>query len=290
MPIAYSCPHCGKQYSVAEQYAGQTGPCAACGQPITIPLATPAGGHAYAPQAAATGGSGCGIAAIVIGVIGALFVCGGILLALLLPAVQAAREAARRAQSTNNLRQINLALHNYHDTHGTLPPAVVTDADGKPLYSGRVLLLPFLEQQPLYSQFDLTQEWDSPRNMPVSQTMLPVFVDPSSPPQAPGKTDYLFVTGKGTVFEASKATKFEEITDGLSNTLVLVEVKDSGVQWAEPKDLNITQPMSLPPGNHPGGNSAAFADGSVRILSKNVSPTIIHSAATKAGGEGVMPP
>src|SRR5262245_40841618 len=136
MPISYSCPHCGKQFSVAEQFAGQTGPCAACGKPITIPAAI--GGYAYKPQAASGGGGGLAVIAIVLVVL--VVFCGGAGVALLLPAVQAAREAARRAQSSNNLKQIGLALHNYHSVHNTFPPAVVTDASGKPLYSGRVLL------------------------------------------------------------------------------------------------------------------------------------------------------
>ena len=170
MPIAYSCPHCGKQFSVAEQYAGQTGPCAACGKSITIPT-LPGGGYGYAPQNPAPG-SGAGVAAIIIAVVGMFIVCGGILVALLLPAVQAAREAARRAQASNNLKQIGIALHNYHDTFNSFPPSVVSDENGRPLYSGRVLLLPFLEQKPLYDQFDLTQPWDSPANQAVSQTAL----------------------------------------------------------------------------------------------------------------------
>src|SRR5262245_53201849 len=129
MPIAYSCPHCGKQFSVAEQYAGQTGPCAGCGKPITIPLPAGPAGYAYAPQPAKSGG---GTAVVVTAVLGGCLVLSipviGILIALLLPAVQAAREASRRMQASNHLKQLGLALHNYHDAYNAFPPAVVTDA------------------------------------------------------------------------------------------------------------------------------------------------------------------
>src|SRR5438270_12809900 len=86
MPIAYSCPHCGKQYSVADQYAGQTGPCASCGKPITIPLPAGMAGYAYAPQPAKSGG-GAGVVIAVLAVCGIGGICViGILVALLLPA------------------------------------------------------------------------------------------------------------------------------------------------------------------------------------------------------------
>src|SRR5258707_9716343 len=74
----------------------------------------------------------------------------GVLVALLLPAVQAAREAARRNQSLNNLRQISIALQNYHDTRKTFPAHAIYSADGKPLLSWRVQILPFIEENPLY--------------------------------------------------------------------------------------------------------------------------------------------
>jgi type II secretory pathway pseudopilin PulG len=290
MPIAYSCPHCGKQFSVAEQYAGQTGPCANCGKPITIPPAA-AGSYAYGAQPAAKpGGGGAGIIVVLIAVIGCLVVCGGIMAALLLPAVQAAREAARRAQASNNLKQIGLALHNYHDTFGCFPPAVVTDENDKPLYSGRVLLLPYMEQQALYQQFDLKEPWDSPANQAISETIVKVFTDPSSPGQRLGQTDYLFVTGQGTIFETGQMTKIQDVTDGVSNTMLVVEVKNSGVNWAEPRDLDINQPMALPPGNHPGGNIVLLGDGSVRFISKSVAGQTVRAAATKAGGEMVTLP
>lgn len=293
MAIFYTCPHCNKQYSVAEQYAGQTGPCAACGKPITIPQAGMPqgmpGGYAYAPTKPAGGGGGTAVAIIAVLVV-ALLVCPGILIALLLPAVQAARTAARRAQSSNNLKQIALAMHNYHDVHGTFPPAVVTDADGKPLYSGRVLLLPYIEQVQLYNAFNKDEPWNSPSNQALSQQMIKVFQDPASTSAIPGQTDYVFVTGTGTMFEGDKATKMMEVTDGTSNTMMIVEMKGSGINWAEPRDLDLSNPTLLPPGNYPMGNNTAFADGSVRFMSNSTPPPTVRAAATKSGGEVVPLP
>src|SRR5262245_23231006 len=168
MPIAYACPHCGKQFSVADQYAGQTGPCAACGKPITIPGPSSV---AYAPKPSSGGGTALIVVLAVFGVL-MLFSCPGVLIALLLPAIQAARQAAPRPRSMDTMRQLSLAMMNYHDTHRSYPPAVVTDANGKPLYSGRVLLLPFLEQSNLYNAFNKDEPWDSPTNRNLSGQML----------------------------------------------------------------------------------------------------------------------
>jgi hypothetical protein len=283
MPIAYSCPHCGKQFSVAEQYAGQSGPCAACGKPITIPL--PPGMATYAPHASK--GGGMGVVATVLAICLVAGVCViGVLVALLLPAVQAAREAARRMQAANHLKQLGLALHNYHDVYGEMPPAVVTDENGKPLYSGRVLLLPFMEQKPLYDQFDKTQAWDSAANIELSKQDLQVFTDPSATKRMPGQTDFLFVVGKGTLFEPPPTGMgFASITDGTSNTMFMVEIKNSGIHWAEPRDLDISQPMALPAGNHPNINMAIFFDGHTSAIPKNTPPQTIRSLSTCAGGE-----
>jgi prepilin-type processing-associated H-X9-DG protein len=289
MPIAYSCPYCGKQYSVADQYAGQTGPCAACNKQITIPLPGVSGGYGPPP---ASGGSGGGIAVVVIAVLALIVVCGGGGLALLLPAVQAAREAARRAQSTNNLKQIGLAIHSYHDTYNAFPPAVVNDANGRPLYSGRVLLLPFLEQNSLFDAWAKDQAWDSPQNLPLSQTVLKTFQDPSNGKRSvTGETDYLFVSGTGTIFDpAVPNMSFANVTDGTSNTIMAIEVKESGINWAEPRDVDFSNPMPLPPSSHPGGNVVLFADGSVRTISKNVAPQQIQAAVTRGGGEPMSLP
>ncbi|MDZ7615900.1 MAG: DUF1559 domain-containing protein [Patescibacteria group bacterium] len=97
-----------------------------------------------------------------------------------LPAKSACREAARRPTGINNLKQIGLALHNYHDCSGCFPPPYVADAEGKPLYSWRLLLLPYLEENPLYERWHLDEPWDSPHNRPLAEQAIGVFRCPSA--------------------------------------------------------------------------------------------------------------
>lgn len=267
MPIAFSCPHCGKATTVADQYAGQSGPCAACGRTITIPHASSAYPAGSPPAAAAAGG---GIAmALIIGLIaiaGGLVVCGGILVALLLPAVQQTRGAARRVHSANNMKQIVIALHNYHDTYKQFPPAVVKDADGKPMYSGMVLLLPFVEQLHVFNQFDQNKPWDAPENMHLSQMDLAIFKNPSAAPGPAGKTDYLFVGGPQSLLGADGRRSLANCTDGSTNTMVLVEVKGNSQSWAAPAVWTPDQPLDSDTVN---AVNVGMADGSVRALPKN---------------------
>jgi prepilin-type N-terminal cleavage/methylation domain-containing protein/prepilin-type processing-associated H-X9-DG protein len=115
----------------------------------------------------------------------------GILVALLLPAVQAAREAARRMQCSNNCKQIGLALHNYHDTFKSFPMSWYIDipglSPGKSQFNGEpwgVSILPFIEQQPLHDQYNhnvLASDQTSPANVAVIQTKLSAYVCPSAP-------------------------------------------------------------------------------------------------------------
>lgn len=287
MPIQFSCPACGKQTTVADQYAGQSGPCAGCGKPITVPFA--AGGGAYPSYPAYQGGSGASAAGVGIGIgmillisVGALVVCGGILVALLLPAVQGAREAARRAQSNNNMKQILIGLHAYHDVHNAFPPAVVKDKDGKPLYSGMVCLLPYIEQQPLYDRFDKDKAWDSPENQPFSSINIPTFMDPSNANSTPGRTDYLLISGKGSILEDAPGVRhtMSEIHDGTSNTIILMEVKGNA-SWAAPNTWDISKPLN---GNHPRIVIVGFADGSVRSLDQNINPETLRRMVEKKDG------
>ncbi|HEX5102551.1 MAG TPA: DUF1559 domain-containing protein, partial [Pirellulaceae bacterium] len=157
-----------------------------------------------------------------------------------------------------------------------------------PLYSGRVLLLPFIEQNALFEQWDPTQAWDSPRNMPISQTALSIFCDPSGDAPSP-RTDYLFVVGTGTAFEESMKQNIASLKDGTANTLFMIEAKSTGINWAEPRDFDASQPVPLPPGNHPRVNLGAFFDGSVKAISSDMPPEDVRALATRDGGETVFP-
>jgi len=296
VPIPLTCPHCGAQTMVADEYAGRSGPCSRCGQTITVPFPPKPGGSMDTGTAVAAGTAAAGIGVVVIIVIvGALFallVCGGILVALLLPAVQAGRNAAERVKCANNLRQIGLALHSYNDVHGTFPPAYIPDASGKPMHSWRVLILPFLEEKALYDQYDMNQPWDSPRNLALAQQMPKVFKC-STADAAPDKTTYQVIVGQQTMFPGAKGVKFNEVKDGTANTIAVVESSDSPVTWTEPVDLSFDKLDftigSNSPGQlgseHRGGINAAFADGSVRFLDANNPPDQVRAAATRNGNE-----
>jgi len=287
--------------TVADQYAGQTGPCAKCGQPITIPhgfaAASIPGGPM--PGGVKSGGAGGATVVVILAVVGiGVLVCGGILLALLLPAVQAAREAARRTNCSNNLKQITIAMHNYHDVFNALPPAYTVDAAGKPLHSWRTLLLPYLEASHIYTQIDLNEPWDSPRNLSVSSQMPMVYRCPSDPSAGPSSTttNYLAIVGAGAAMEGSTKRSFADITDGTSNTVIFVEAAGSGINWMEPRDMDINAfvsqygtPAAGRP-SHPGGGNVALADGSVRFLSGVTTQEVPQGLATRNGGESVMLP
>ncbi|HEY2158606.1 MAG TPA: DUF1559 domain-containing protein, partial [Isosphaeraceae bacterium] len=210
--------------------------------------------------------------------------------ALLLPAVQAAREAARRAQCVNNLKQIGLALHNYHDVNNGFPAAAITGKGGKPLLSWRVAILPYIEGQGLYNEFHLDEPWDSPHNKALIAKMPKAYSCPSRPPAAEGMTTYKAFVGGGAMFDPAKPVCFQQVTDGTSNTIAVVEGK-TPVIWTKPEDIPFDPkaPASLldAGSNHPGGFNVLFADGSVRFIKLSINLQTFRALITRAMGEVV---
>ena len=188
----------------------------------------------------------------------------------------------------NNLRQIAIALHNYHDEFGCLPPAYTVDADGKPLHSWRTLILPFNEQKALYDKIDLSKPWDDPANKAAYETNVPMYQCPSA--RAPqGDTTYLAVACPGGCFLPTAPRKLDDITDGADHTLMVIEVPvDRAVHWMSPHDADEKLVLSAAASSktsHPGGTQAVRADTSVFFLPAETKPETLRALITIAGND-----
>lgn len=296
--IHFSCPHCGHQTEVDPSYAGRTGSCAKCGNEITVPsdaASIPLKRHG-APASNRGSGSTVWIVLAVLFVgggmmfVAVLAVCGvmGFSRAVVAPTVMTSTTTNQRLSCTSNLKQIALAMHNYHDANGAFPPAYTVDENGKPLHSWRVLILPYLEEQLLYEEFNLEEPWDSPQNMAAAAQLPRVYQCPAT---ATGAlvTPYVVVNEPGAIFDGDQATAIRQITDGTSNTLLVIEYSLSDILWHEPRDVTLTE-MPVPTGDHPDGANAALADGSVRSLPDYLPTASLKGLVTKAGRETVQLP
>jgi prepilin-type processing-associated H-X9-DG protein len=217
------------------------------------------------------------------------------LVAVLCPAIWNAREAARRSQCSCHFCGILLALHNYNSQYGSFPPAYIADPSGRPMHSWRVLILPYIEQQTLYAQYDFSEPWNGPNNIKLLKSMPNVFACPSRFSNATNLTSYVAITGPGTVFPGSSSAKLADITDGASNTLMVVEVANVNIPWTAPWDLDV-RTMSFRindpnrPGissKHPGGANVGFADGRTQWARESLLPEHLRALFTIAGGEGI---
>ncbi len=205
----------------------------------------------------------------------------------LMESIQRVRSAAARTQSANNLKQIALAMHNFHDSYGAFPPHAIYGKDGKPLLSWRVQILPFIEQDNLYKQFHLDEPWDSEHNKKLLDHMPKIYAVPADEKALKAhETHYLGFFGKGAFFNGKKGIRIADITDGTSNTILVVEA-DKAVPWTKPEDLPFEAGKPLPKlGTFwPNGFQAAICDGSVRMLRKDIKPTTLRSLITINGGE-----
>jgi hypothetical protein len=225
----------------------------------------------------------------------------------LVRAVTDAREAARSSQCIGNLKQLGLALLNYESRYGCFPPAYVADAQGRPLYSWRVLLMADLDRCEnwfggrLVGGFRFDEPWDSPNNRKL-HTLRPytIFQCPSHPAAAgSAETHYVAVVGPGTVFPGDGTSRrLADVTDGPGDTLIVVEVADAGIHWMEPKERDWrTMSFRLNDRTRPGvsshhtlnGPHALTVDDMVVSLRRGLAPGTLRALLTIAGGEKVDP-
>jgi Protein of unknown function (DUF1559) len=211
-------------------------------------------------------------------------------LASLARPMESLQRRSAMVKSINNLKQIALAMHNYHSTHKHFPLPGSLSPQGKPLLSWRVAILPYLDENPLHQQFHLDEAWDSPHNRALIDKMPEIYRLPVSKNKEPGRTNYLLPVGNGAAFTTDKPTEFKDITDGTSNTLMVVESDDEHAAiWTKPDDWQFDpqQPTQGLGRFYSGGFYAAFCDGSVRLVPGTIDPKTVKALVTRAGSEVV---
>lgn len=209
-----------------------------------------------------------------------------LMVGLMLPAIQSARAAARRTQSANNMKQLGLAMHNYHAVHKEFPAAVMTAEDGKTTYSWRVALLPFLDQKPLYDAYNFDEPWDSDDNLKVLKHMPNTYRHPN---ESIGVTtsSYYALTGENTgLGNGDRPIRIRDMVDGTSNTALLFDVKRA-IPWTKPEDIKYSVDEDVPAlgGYEPGGFNALLGDGSVRFIARNIDEKTLRAIITRNGKE-----
>ncbi len=298
MPIPFTCPHCGAFTEVADEYAEQTGPCAACRKPVTVPRLTTIADVKPKRSQVLWNWFMFVLGSILIASIGVgLFTL--VFLAAFRPdAVPLiGNTAPPPPECKNNLRRIGEALQAYAKDKGHYPPAFVADETGKPKHSWRVLILPYLGEDRLYAAYDMNQSWDSENNLQVGKRMPSVYRCAYDPNAADQETSYMVINGPTLLFNGSESRKPSEITDAPGATIMVVEVANMGAHWMEPVDLDgrsmdwSTNLLESGMGSHhpAGGLHVLMADGSVFHFGDMIPADELQALATLHGGEAVDP-
>lgn len=219
---------------------------------------------------------------------GFLFVA--IVIALLLRAVIAPRSLAHRSVSRSNLKQIGLALHNYHDGHYVFPPGGVFDAEGAGHHSWQTSLLPYIDHAALYNRIDFNVPWNAPVNAPYFQYELSVYLNPSLGERRNSNGYSLsHYAGNSRLLNVNTSTSIREITDDTAYTILAGEVSNGLEPWGFPANYR-------DPAQGVGGGPGAFgrpkigaqflmADGSVRLIDERIHPEVLKALGTPDGGE-----
>jgi prepilin-type processing-associated H-X9-DG protein len=148
--------------------------------------------------------------------------------------------AAQETHCVANLKTIGLALKQYHAVHGCFPPAFTTDAQGNPMHSWRVLILPFAGEAALYGAYRLDEPWNGANNSRLTSRMPSFYECPAHARR--GCSSYAVVVGPETAFPGARPTALSEFRDGPANTAVVVEIEGGAIPWMEPRDPKMPAP------------------------------------------------
>ena len=233
----------------------------------------------------------------------AVIVIVAILIALLQPATMSTpRGGNARAKCKNNLKQIVMALHNYHDAYGIFPPAAVYDQQGRAAHSWRVLILPYLEEQELYESYSFDEPWNGPNNSKLHSSMpriyrCPSFYKQEAPSTPLGQqlsrlTNYVLVVSPDGAFHGDHSPTIKSFADGTDHTIMTAEVRQHAVHWMAPDDVTPSQLLTdlrlsvdNEHSNHAQGLHIGLADGSVRWIPHDTIESDLHGLITIDGSE-----
>ena len=278
MPAHFTCPHCGHETVVDDQYLGQTGPCVMCGRTVTVGEASlvPAVSSKRWHVRVLFGLSALLAAVAMVGSAGLV----------ISPVLWRAAEERRKDTCSARMSTIVSTLRNYHQQFGVFPPPVTFDKNGKPRHSWRAYVWSLYNYGEIespdsnnFAAYRWNEPWDSPGNSEavneVTTYMEPIFSCPSDKPGLEQKwTSYLLVTGSGTLFPMG-GLKVKSLSDVAGNTVILVECKETGIEYFEPRDLPIALLKSkLNSGKgsissaHPGGAHVGSIGGDVEFFSE----------------------
>lgn len=161
------------------------------------------------------------------------------------------------------------------------------------MHSWRVLLLPLVERNDIYRQYNFNEPWDGPSNRKLADKIPEIYgcwgrIDDTD------ETSYVAIVGPGTVWPGATGASLKHVIDSKGATILLVEVANSGINWLEPRDLPFDEAVLGVNGsrrgissNHPGGANVVFCDRSVRFLPDDVPPETLRAMLTISGGEAI---
>jgi beta-lactamase regulating signal transducer with metallopeptidase domain len=206
---------------------------------------------------------------------------------LLAPPITQARAAAQRVQQQNNMKQILMALHNYHEVFGHFPPAAIVDPQSGVARSWRVEILPFIEGAPLWNEYKKNEPWDSESNKKILAQMPRVFRHPTQAAEATN-TSIFAACGDGFAFQKDDkiGLKLHDITDGTSATIAIIEAQ-ADIPWTKPEELSIDLSQGAPKsfGFDPTAFAVGLCDGSVQMIARTIEPQLLKVMFTRNGGE-----
>jgi hypothetical protein len=222
-------------------------------------------------------------------------VAGTVLLGyVLVTGVRSARNTSGVVDTHSHLAQIALAVANYHERYGSLPPAYVAGPDGTPWHSWRVLILPYLDHMDVYRAYRFDEPWNGPNNAKLADQVRSIYQRSGLDAATRRTTSFVAVVGPETAWPGAKSLRHGDVEDGIENTLLVVEVPDGDIPWMAPIDLRfdrmsfrINDGKRRGIGSRLGGARVAAVNGSRHNLPDGLDPRLLRALLTANGHEAI---